>query len=109
MARPAELAKLIAIIGAVILAYGGFIATWALAFGGSFPDLKWWQYLAGAFVLGLVAIAVEAVFLPVQRLLIDPDRITDPRWKRSLRAIVLIALGFAFVIGAAVLRGKGIL
>ena len=57
--------------------------------------------------LALVAMIVgELAFYPIQRFLVDRDRITDPLWIRAIRALILLAVGCAVVVIGIYLNGK---
>ena len=72
-----------------------------------FSRFAWWQIVVAPFVVGAVALALEATFLPVQKYIIEPDCVTDPAWKRGLKALALIALLFGLLLGAVVAHDKG--
>ena len=98
---------------AALFGYGlllvGLGIAFSLVFGNTLPDWKWWHYLVGALVIGVLALVLEVAFLPFHRALIDADRTSDPAWERSLRAVALVIIGCAFLFGTVLLRQHGIL
>ncbi len=90
----------------LILLWGGLdiLTKWRL------PELSrfsWWQILIAPLVIGVVALLAEVAFLPVQKYVIEPDYVTDPAWKRGLKALFLILLLFGLLFGAVVMHDKG--
>src|SRR5215510_8320677 len=84
---------LIFVIGAVC---GLFGLALDLLQGKGLPKWSFVTYIGAAFALGLLA---EAVFYPIGKVLIEPDRVTDPLWKRSLRLAALLAIVGAVMAG----------
>ncbi len=57
--------------------------------------------------LGLVGMILgELAFQPIQRLIIDRDKTTDPFWTRFVRVLVLLAFGCAVLIVGFYLHGE---
>src|ERR1700730_14078280 len=50
------------------------------------------KYAGVAFALGVCFLVAAAVFYPIGQILIDPDKVTDPLWKRSLRLLALLMI-----------------
>jgi hypothetical protein len=69
----------------------------------SMIGMEWLMY-GGLGLLGMVL--GELAFHPLQRLVIDPDKTTDPLWKRFAHALVLLAFGCAVLIIGVYLNGK---
>lgn len=90
----------------VMVVSGGLDAllNWRLP---DFSHLAWWQILIAPVAIGAVALAIEAALLPVQKYVIEPDRVTDPVWKRGLKAFFIIALLFGLMFGAVVGHDRG--
>ena len=63
-----------------------------------------WLIYGGLGLLGMMV--GELAFHPIQRLVVDPDKTSDPLWKRFLRAIVLLSFGCAVLILGVYLNGK---
>ncbi len=51
------------------------------------------QYVGVIFGTGLVYVIGEIFWHPVGRILVDADKVTDPLWKRGLRALILVVFG----------------
>ncbi len=71
----------------------------------SFPRWSILTYIGVAFALGLAYLLAEALWYPLGRVLIDPDKVSDPLWKRSLRLVVFLAI-IGVVLAAGVLAEK---
>ena len=96
-ARVAAGVTLIFVIGAVC---GLFELVLGLSQGKGLPKWSLLTYIGVAFALGLFFLLAEAVWYPIGTVLIEPDKVTDPLWKRSLRLAAMLAL-----VGAVVACG----
>ncbi|MBI3774469.1 MAG: hypothetical protein HY273_02765 [Gammaproteobacteria bacterium] len=89
-------------------AYGSVIALLGVAAmlikGEAFPAWVWWQCLVAPLAVGFFALALEAAFLPLQKILIDSDRVDHQIWKRGLRAVILIAILFGGMMALVIYR-----
>ncbi|MBK7014038.1 MAG: hypothetical protein IPH39_00345 [Sulfuritalea sp.] len=83
-----------------------FGAAGLLLNGVAFPQWTWWQYLLAPLGAGLIALAAEALFQPIQKVLIDPDKKSDPIWKRAARASILIAILFGGLMALVIYGNK---
>jgi len=63
------------------------------------------DYVGVAFALGIAYILAEALWYPIGRVLIDPDKVTDPLWKRSLRLVAFLAI-IGVVLAGGILAEK---
>jgi len=95
---------LIFVIGAVC---GLFGLALDLLQGKGLPKWSFVTYIGAAFALGLLYLLAEAVFYPIGKVLIEPDRVTDPLWKRSLRLAALLAIVGAVMAGGIYAENKG--
>jgi hypothetical protein len=84
------------VFGALV---GGLELGWRMLTGHESPQWPWWGYAIAPFVVGVLYIAAEAAFEPFNRAVIDPDKVTDPMWKRGLRVLALITLMAGLTIG----------
>ena len=75
--------------------------------GQGFPRWSALKYAGVAFALGVGYLVAAAVFYPIGRILINPDKVTDPLWKRSLRLLALLMIFGAVIVGGAVLENRG--
>jgi hypothetical protein len=54
--------------------------------------------LIGTVLFWIIACVIcEIVGYPIQKILIEPDKVTDPLWKRSLRVLVMISIAGFFI------------
>jgi hypothetical protein len=108
--RAAQRAKFFMSLLALAYFYGlllsAFGAAGLLLKGETFPQWTWWQYLLAPLGAGLVALAAEALFQPIQKVLIDPDKKTDPVWKRLARASILIFILFGGLMALVIYGNK---
>ena len=65
------------------------------------------NYIGVAFALGLLYLLAEAVWYPIGKVLIEPDRVTDPLWKRFLRLVALLAIVSLVMAGGIYAENKG--
>lgn len=108
--RATKGAKFVMSLLAMAYFYGLILAAFSVAglllSGDAFPGWPWWQYILAPLAAGLIALAAEALFLPIQKALIDPDKKTDPLWKRGARAGVLIAILFGGLMALVIYGNK---
>lgn len=52
-------------------------------------------------------VLAEAVWYPIGKVLIEPDRVTDPLWKRSLRLVAVLAIVGAVMAGGIYAEKRG--
>jgi len=113
MSSASSIMRVVAVGAIAVLAYGVLLgALWGglhWVFDGPLPKWIWWQYIVAAFGIGLVALVAEAAFSPLGRVLIDADRTTDSKWKRSLRVLGILAFGVFLLALGVLLRENGIL
>lgn len=94
--------KKIPIVLFVLTAFGGVLLVSSFALGGVMPRWSPLQWIGAALLAGVAMLVAELLFHPFKRALLDPDKVSDPLWKRGFRVLVLIAL-FSCIVGAAVL------
>ena len=80
----------------------GFDLVSRLLAGRGLPRWSLIMYIAAAFALGCAYIVGEVLWRPIARVLVDPDKVTDPLWRRSLRLLALLTI-LAVVIAGGVL------
>ena len=95
---------LIFVIGAVC---GVFELVLGLLQGKGLPKWSFLTYIGAAFALGLVCLLAAAAWYPIGKVLIEPDRVTDPLWKRSLRLVILLAIVGAVMAGGIYAENEG--
>jgi len=95
---------MIFVIGA---AGGDFELVLRLLQGKGLPRWSFLTYIGAAFALGLFYLLAEAVWYPIGKVLIDPDKVTDPLWKRSLRLAALLAIVGAVMAGGLYAEHRG--
>jgi hypothetical protein len=102
--RVAAGVTLIFVIGAVC---GVFELALDLLQGKGLPKWSLLAYIGLAFALGLLYLLAEAVWHPIGKVLIEPDSVTDPLWKRSLRLAALLAIVGAVMAGGIYAENRG--
>jgi len=83
-------ARLLAGLGLVFATgamWGLFELALRLPQGRGFPKWSPLTYVGVTFALGFAYLLAEALWYPIGKILIDPDKVTDPLWKRSLRLL----------------------
>jgi len=95
----------LALVFAIGTMWGLFELALRLLQGRGFPRWSILTYIGVAFGLGLAYLLAEALWYPFGRVLIDPDKVTDPLWKTSLRLVALLAI-IGVVLAASVLAEK---
>jgi len=102
--RVAAGVTLIFVVGALC---GVFELVLGLLQGKGVPKWSLLTYIGVAFALGLLCLLAEAVWYPIGKVLIEPDRVTDPLWKRSLRLVILLAIVSLVMAGGIYAENKG--
>jgi hypothetical protein len=102
--RVAAGVALIFVIGAVCGVFGLVLD---LLQGKGLPKWSFVTYIGAAFALGVVYLLAEAVWYPIGKVLIEPDRVTDPLWKRSLRLAFVLAIVGAVMAGGIYAGDRG--
>jgi hypothetical protein len=87
--------------------WGLFELALRLLQGRGLPRWSILAYIGVAFALGLAYFLAEALWYPIGRVLVDPDKITDPLWKRSLRLVTLLAIIGAVMAGGILAEKSG--
>jgi hypothetical protein len=95
---------LIFLIGALC---GAFQLVMDLLQGKGLPKWSLLTYVGVAFALGVCYLLAEAIFSPINRLLIEPDKVTDPLWKRSLRLAAVLGIVGAVTAGGIYAQHRG--
>lgn len=95
--RAHELFERLLIAAGALCLIGGIFLALHFAISGALPKWSIFQWLGAAILAGVGALVAEALFWPIQRTVIDPDKVTDPLWKRSIRFLVILAIGAAIV------------
>ena len=75
--------------------------------GKGLPKWSLLTYIGVAFALGLFYLLAEAVWYPIGKVLIEPDRVTDRLWKRSLRLVALLAIVSLAIAGGIYAENRG--
>jgi len=97
----------LALVFALGAMWGLFELAHRLLQGRGFPQWSILTYIGVAFALGLACLLAETLWYPIGRVLVDPDKVTDPLWKRSLRLMALLAIIGAVVAGATLAERSG--
>jgi hypothetical protein len=95
---------LIFVVGAGL---GVFELLLGLLQGKGLPNWSLLTYIGAAFALGLFYLLAEAALYPIGKLLIEPDRVTDPLWQRVLRLAVVIAIVGAIIAAGVYSENRG--
>jgi hypothetical protein len=103
-ARIAAATLLIFVIGTLC---GVFQLVLDLLQGKGLPKWSLLTYVAVAFILGLCYLLAEMAFYPISKALIEPDKVTDPLWKRSLRLAAVFGIVGAVVAGGIYAENRG--
>ena len=61
-------------------------------------------YVATPFVVGTAYLVAEFLWQPLDRILIQSDRVTDPWWRRVARVIAIILIGCAVIAVGLIVR-----
>jgi hypothetical protein len=96
---------------ALIFAIGALCGVFQLVLdllqGKELPRWSLLTYVGVAFALGFCYLLAEAVFYPISKALIEPDKVTDPLWKRSLRLAAILGIVGAVVAGGIYAENRG--
>lgn len=102
--------RIILIVLGALFAYGLLLIVLLGGFEfltrGSLPKWNWWQMVVAPFFVACLAIFAEVVFWPVQKYVIEPDRVTDLVWKRGLKVLALIFLIFGLLFVSVIMNEK---
>jgi cation transporter-like permease len=102
--RVAAGVTLVFVIGALCRVFESVVG---LLQGKGLPKSSLLTYIGVAFALGLLYLLAEAVWYPIGKVLIEPDRVTDPLWKRFLRLVALLAIVSLVMAGGIYAENKG--
>jgi uncharacterized membrane protein YvlD (DUF360 family) len=86
---------------------GVFELVLGLLQGKGLPKWSLLTYIGLIFALGLFYLLAEAVLYPIGKVLIEPDRVADPLWKRSLRLVALLAIVSLVMAGGIYAENRG--
>ena len=87
--------------------WGLFELALRLLQGRGFPKWSPLTYVGVTFALGFAYLLAEALWYPIGKILIDPDKVTDPLWKRSLRLLAFLAIIGAVLAGGILAERSG--
>jgi hypothetical protein len=91
-------------IGAVI---GGVELVFRLLAGHGLPRWSPLTYIGVTLALGFIYIVAEVLWHPIGRVLVEPDKVSDPLWKRSMRLLAIFAILVVVLVGGILAEQHG--